>query len=820
MKTLVSGQAGKAIILQGDEASIFDVFNPEEELVRPSNTIHFYFAGTGDVEKLDLNTKQEVKEVLNFYWERSLSLQLFLIFLDSEEETETRLIAGEDLSPYLENSEIIEYISNILYSSPFPKNFELNFENISIEKFPALHSFIKNLNHSQEAIDVVRKNWDYLPLDIFNGDVLRKQEFEKQAITNGIFKNFARAYSDPTKYGMAWLDSQLKLGKLKNSRQVLQAWTENFKADTSEVNIDIAIDERDQDFLPLKENFEKKNYYNLEEIIGSIDKQKDAITDCLKKGNLNRARKYVDDLIKYQLRRGGPAYLAKSLCHLSKLAKDMCNYSMQLEWAQRAFDFDPDDGRVHCHIADAYICLYNYDEAIKWLKSGVVFGESSFQLNGYARIFKGQGNYEKALQAYSETCEKFPESVFGWIGKAEVLRDMWKLEEALDAYEEAIDIFPDEKIPKCGKGRVLKDLGELEEAEGIFDNLIEKYGDEFSYAGKAEVLREKDEFNEALDIYSQAIEEHPNSPVLHNGFASVLKDNRDFKKALKYYNEIISQFPFDSGSWSGKAEVLREMGKLNEARDIYLEGEKKFPDSSRMISGKANIFKRLGLFDQSLQYYDQGALKFPYDIYLLCGHADLLKELGLLEEAIKAYEKVEQLSPRLKSVPHAKAAIFVAMKKFEKAEELISIQEPKTRDDWIAFHIKCMILLKTNNYEDAKDKLEFGLKFNPFADQKKYFLNSLSAINLFEGNLDETRNYICEDQTPLTNIIRMHYFCEARQFNEAKKAYSSVKDRCTPILSSLRDELGARYNILPIKAKYSKQWIFEQECKNILLKAS
>ena len=826
MKVLISGQAGKAAIFHGNEASVIDVYNPEEEMIHQKTTVPYYFADANDIEVLDLNTKQDVKEKLKLFWERSLALQLFLIFLDPEEETKTRLIAGEDLCPYFENSEIIEYVSNILFSSPFPKNFELNFEKISLENFPAVFSFINTLNHSQEAISVVRKNWDYLPLDIFKGDVRRKQEFEKQAIALGIFKEFSRAYSDSVKFGIARYDSQMALNSLENSRQIISNWTAGFKPDTSEFNVDIEVDEKDQRPEFIEDTFDKKAKYHWEETKFSIDKQKTSIKECLKGGDLSKARKYVEDLIQFQSQRSDPQHLAKSLCHLSKLARDICSYSMQLEWAQRAYEFDPGDSKVHTHIGDAYICLCKYAEAIKWLRSGAVRGEEAYELSGLARVYRGQGAFEKALQTYEEVCERFPDSEIGWLGKAEVLRDMWKLEESLAVYKDACEKFPGgDNIPRNGQASVLKELGQLELAEKLFGDVIEESGNDYSYAGKAGVLREKRKFKEALDLYSLGIKKFPDSHILHNGFASVLREKGDLKEALKYYGQVHSQFPFDSVSWSGKAEVLREMGnsdktKLDEALDLYSQGIGKFPHDPVMFSGKANILKRLFRYEESLRAYDQGVIKFPYNLYMLSGRADLLKELGHLEEAIEAYEKVEEVSPRVKSVPHAKAAIYVAMKKFDEAEELISLKEYQTYDDWIAFHIKCMILLKTKKYKEAKDELEFGLEFNPFEGQRKYFQNSLMIVNLYEGNLDEAGKYIVEDSAPLTNILRMHYFCETKQLVEAKKAYSSVADSCTPVLSLLRDELGVRYNISPGKAKYSKEWVFEQECQNILLKAA
>lgn len=800
---------------------VVDVFNPERELIRARYSIDYFFDGAADIEFFNFGSKQEVKKILNLHYERSLALQLFLIFIDNEEDTETRFIAGEDFSEYFQSEDIIEYVSNFVFSSPLPKNFNWNFEQIPAKLFPGLFSFVSNLKNFQNAIEAVRENWDNLPIGLFDGNAEIKQMCEDQAIRKGVFKDFARAFRDLSGFGIAWIESQTKLGQFKNSRQILQKWTENFKPDKSEVNIDIDFAKFNEEVWNQKEKTIKKFIPNLDQVLGSIEKQKETISHCLKAGDLFKARKYVEDLIHFQLNHSESVYLAKSLCHLSKIARDIYNFSMQLEWAIRAYDFDSDDGMVHTHIADSYICLGDFDEAFKWLESGKVFGEEEYYLSGMARIFKGQGKLEKALEFYSRGCDEFPESMVVWLGKAEILREMWDLEKALEAYEVVINKFPDEKIPQNGKAQVLKELGELDRAEALFANSIENFGDEYSYHGKAEVKRQKGELDEALAQYLEAIRVHPNSPLIRNGMARIYKEKKEFQRALDSFKMIRSQYPFDSNSWCGVAEIYRDMGRLDEALLEYSEGIEKIKKSPGMLCGHANIHKLLGLYEESLRLYDEAALRFPYDIYILSGRADLLKELGHLDEAVKAYEGIEKLSPRIARVPHAKASVLVAKGNFNEAEKLISIETPKTIDDWIAFHISCMILLKKKKYDEAKNKLDFGFINVPFAEQRNYFQSSLAALSLFQGNYIEAGNYIRDDQTPLANVIQMHYFCATNQVPKAKFSYQKlVTSKNTPVLQSLIYEIGAQYNIAPQKTSISKEDLFHLECQYILLKAA
>ena len=96
----------------------------------------------------------------------------------------------------------------------------------------------------------------------------------------------------------------------------------------------------------------------------------------------------------------------------------------------------------------------------------------------------------------------------------------------------------------------------------------------------------------------------------------------------------------------------------------------------------------------------------------------------------------------------------------------------------------------------------------------------MTVVRLKQEKYEEAQHSIGNDQMPLTNIIRIHLFSEIKHFNQAKKAYEDSKVGCTPVLSELRDALAIRYNIIPGKANYSKDWYFQQECNNILLKAA
>src|SRR5207302_5046644 len=147
--------------------------------------------------------------------------------------------------------------------------------------------------------------------------------------------------------------------------------------------------------------------------------------------------------------------------------------------------------------------------------------------------------------------------------------------------------------------------------------------------------------------------------------------------------------------------VTKDMGRLQEALNFFESATKDFPFETRSYNGVANVFKKMGRSEESLRAYDSCVKRFPYDIFALSGRADLLKELGRLQDALAAYDVLIRRNPYRANLKHAKAAILVVMHRFKEAETLLPSGAPETRDDWIGYHIRGMILLKTGKLRNA-----------------------------------------------------------------------------------------------------------------------
>ena len=817
---LISGQAGVAVLIEGDDVSLLGIESGGKRLRCSPSSVPYLFAGANDVYEVKAATDVEVIGRLKRAWQLDRALQLTLILIDGSEALETKRLSIECLSGLLGDASVLEHVSNRLYSAPLPSTGDLREASSLAAPFSIVAEFLNDLQDNQPQIDRNRTGWDNLPISLFGSEMARK-EFQEAAITAGVFRLLGKAGPDAPTFGMTMVQCYLSLATLPNARKVLQAWISPLRP------MRIALPKQDESARVLQGAEEYRSRHDhikaqsTYELFENVKKQKQAIIELLRKGDVARVRAYATQLMDSQLRTSEPEYAAMSLCDLAQGAKTVCNYSLQLELAQKAVETAPEDGWAHGQVADAYICLGQYDNALQSFELAATFGQFAFAANGRARILRVKGKLDEALAAYREAIASYPEDVFAWNGRAEVLRDMWKLDEALAAYDEAIQTFPAEVVPHCGRAAVLTDMGRLEEALRGYQRAIDDFGDqEVALCGRADVLKQMGSLDKAFDAYTTAIHLFPAVPTPRCGQAEVLKDMGKFTEAVQAYSQAAEAFPYLVIPFSGLADTFKRMGNYKEALARYDDLLQRFPDDLIARDGKADVLKRLGRLSESLRAYDENIKRSPYDIVARTGRADLLKELGKLKEAADAYDFILERTPRKQTVKNAKAAILTVLRRYEAALQLLPQGEALTRDEWVGEHIRGMIFLKRGALDSALKIFASGLAKIPFENQRKYFESALAVTKLRMKKFEQAAACLREDQEPLTNLLRMHALGGLKQVARAQEVFQNLESACPRKLIPLRDELAARYGLASMKPRHSSEWIFDEECKHVLLEAA
>jgi tetratricopeptide (TPR) repeat protein len=811
MDAVYSGQAGTLAFLEGSEARVHRGVNFDIEIAIGREGAAYLFQGCNDVVVLRGTRADLARAQYLGAWEADRALRLMLLILDLEVDTDLRLEAADCVETLLQKNEAVLFIENQLYSRAMPKESDVQFLS-SASRWPTAAGLIAKITSQQSSIIEVREAWDELPPLLFEDG--SKIEFEENAIARGAFRVLASAPPAVGDRNLAVLNCYKALSSLPNARTVVSEWTRTFKGATSRSRI---LDNEEFEETEWRES-PVSGHSAFENAI----LQQRAIIEKLRVGSTKAARRYTDQLVRSQLMQGGPVYAAKSLCSLAQEAKYFGLYSLQLEWAQRAVDICPSDSWAHGQSADALIQFSRLDEALAELNLAEANGDARFAASGRARILRHQGRLDQALAAFRSNRAKFPgdeAEPFDWSGSAETLRDMWKFEDALEEYERALVRFPQVLFLRCGRAAVLSDLGKLAEALVAYDapDLRDQL---VALNGKSSVLKELGRFQEALDVTARAIELFPTDPVARCGQADILRSKGDLVGALQVYSSTKASNPTVASAYGGYAEVLRDMREFEAAKLAYGEATDLFPFDVRLANGYANIQKVNDELGESLRAYERNVRRFPYDLVSKSGRADLLKRLGQYDDALNAYDEIIKIWPNYLTARNGKAAVLVVRGEFTEAEALLPTKAPETRSEWIAWHIRGMILLRSNELEKAIQHFREGSAKTPFARERRYFDGALSLAKMRQGQFGEAIEALKDAGGGLANVLRLHAYAGMGSVYKAHALYKELSGQCPARLIDLKEAIAIRFNLAKKVVEHNDNWIFERESEAILQEAA
>ena len=826
MNAILSAKAGLVIFIQGNDASVVSINDLESEIIYPVSSIRYLLAGVTDIQKIDNISKPQSIQLLQKEHDKCRALTLTLMLLDENEHDDTLELAVDCLKDLFADTDILNYVENTLYSNCLPDCINFARAIQYAEPITSLFKVLSEVEESQSLISKFRSQWDMLPQELFD-DASDKTLYHDRLVVTGSFKGFVKAGNDSKEFSLAQLKCLTDLKTYRNSRAVVGQWLSGLAPGKVRTLTSSDVLQSKSNCLPGDKRYKSK-ISSRDAFLNAV-KQKEGIFPLLKKGDWTKTRRYVEDLIKSQRENSEPEHVSKSLCDLAQHAKNVKNFSLQLELARRATEISVDDGWAHGQVADAYICLGQYDNAMTSFEQADIYGEYEFARTGYARILREQGRFEEAISAFEKLMVEFPDSDVIANCYCEVLRDVWRVDDALSVYNSSIEKFSYVSATYCGKASILKTIGRLDEALNIYQ-YARKMGEDTHYIGSgiADIFRIKGDYDRAIDEYDKVIKNFPEESIPKCSRANIFKIKDELPLALREYRSIAEEFPFDVSPREGIAETLREMNKYQEAMDIYDEILQQFPMANRARNGRANIFKCMGQHDKSLQAYEQNIKDFPYDIVSWSGRADLLKQLGFLDESIKAYEHIVNLNPYDKNYLYSIAAILAVKGEYAAALNYLPTEAPQTKEDWFAHHIKGMIYLKSGRTTEAINLFNDALRRVTSYVLAGWFKSALSIANLRQ---QDSRNAVASlingsDGTQneyVKNVLSIHAYGELGEIDKAEAAYIRIQNDCPPYITTLRDELALRYlkqfKILDAVSGRDLNWIYAEECNIVLLAA-
>ncbi len=125
MNAVISGRAGVALVVQGDQLFSLDLDEPDELIPRRHDEYHLLIGEGTDLEFLEDCDPAAVRQRLELAVWREEALDVSLLLLDPSHSDEIRAQAAEELDECLAAKRTLDSLEAVLYAAPLPEMADL-----------------------------------------------------------------------------------------------------------------------------------------------------------------------------------------------------------------------------------------------------------------------------------------------------------------------------------------------------------------------------------------------------------------------------------------------------------------------------------------------------------------------------------------------------------------------------------------------------------------------------------------------------------------------------------------------------------------------
>ena len=361
-----------------------------------------------------------------------------------------------------------------------------------------------------------------------------------------------------------------------------------------------------------------------------------------------------------------------------------------------------------------------------------------------------------------------------------------------------------EKV-KSQKAQIVRalDRHDMKRAWSLIDELVtyqlSQGGAEYAVKSLCDLAREAQRrgiLEAQVELTGRAVTLGPYDGWAWSQRGKALLDAHKLPEALEACERAVSYFD-DVPAKNGRAEVLKALGRFDDALTAYDQITREHPDNVVAKNGRTEVLKALGRFDDALKAYDLIRREHPDNIVAKNGRAEVFKTLGRFDDALKAYEQTGREHPGNVVSRSGMACVLAALGRSREALELLSDKPPGSEQDWIGFHIRGMILLRSGKVDEAITIFERGTADSPGALHRDYYRNALALARLHLRDYAAAASVLEQIRSPLlrtqTTVLRIHSFGAQGQFARVAEAYKQLPQRTPPVIVDLLEELRRRY---------------------------
>jgi len=163
------------------------------------------------------------------------------------------------------------------------------------------------------------------------------------------------------------------------------------------------------------------------------------------------------------------------------------------------------------------------------------------------RIYRREGKYEKAIEAYTAAIDLSPEKANNYYNRGNIYVDLKEYDKAVEDYSKVIELEPKDDDAYSSRGYCYRKLGNYDKAIKDYTKAIELNPEfEIAYYNRGYIYDIMGQYQKAINDYTKAIDIDPEFETAYNNRGYTYLNMIEYPKALNDFTkavEINSKFP-------------------------------------------------------------------------------------------------------------------------------------------------------------------------------------------------------------------------------------------------------------------------------------
>lgn len=314
------------------------------------------------------------------------------------------------------------------------------------------------------------------------------------------------------------------------------------------------------------------------------------------------------------------------------------------------------------------------------------------------------GNYEEALQLYSQILELDAEKDEIYNNRGMAYLNLKQYDQALADFSRAIELEGGTDVYYNNRGLVYYYQEQNEEALADFTKALEmNRSDANYYANRGDVYNAMEDYDHALEDYNEALRIDDTRTATLNNRASVYFKQGKYEEAAADYTAAIGEKAENGILYWNRGEAYRMLGKFQEAVEDYNQyaQDPKAELTEEFLTKRAEAYAELEEYDLAAADYTAAIEKNSENPALYQGRANVNYQQGAYEEALEDYN--QYLSSEEDAVALGnRGYCYLQLEQLEEAlADLNRCIQLKPEYAW-AYYTRGQIYQKQEKYEEAK----------------------------------------------------------------------------------------------------------------------